>query len=469
MPFEDERSNLLGHLGIVSDEAIKRRLQSLDLEPQIDAKGAIASVDQVSLDDLSDSPEDLPDRAIAIDGSRAEPQIEQDKFTAHVGFVEVSAVEVDMGELRSYRGKPTVDPGLIHDAANISDTRIVLPGQNAHFHGIPPKPRGWRLMLFKAFQEKSVRGVGLLEIYQVLLKNYADKIAARGDSDQDPPLDADGKIILRNCPNPSCDKSNIRVPSMSQDRCPSCSMDIYPTDRLRIHERVGNYRSNLTAINIVMEVLVHLILAAALEGVRRDSDEDLSDFVFMKDGPLAQFDTAAWVARAMLAYIEELREKVEQMPPIIGLHKSGEFVTFADRLRDGAPEQDDLPEQTVIPLESGEIYDYVKSRDRDGVFGQKSYYGKNFVYKSESGYMFPITIPRQMPSFDELESNPSAYPILRDSLLALDDAELALYNDSVIPIHMAHDEATIPEKLGSKVLRELVEAEVLNADRVYGR
>jgi len=171
----------------------------------------------------------------------------------------------------------------------------------------------------------------------------------------------------------------------------------------------------------------------------------------------------------MLAYIEELREKVEQMPPIIGLHKSGEFVTFADRLRDGAPEQDDLPEQTVIPLESGEIYDYVKSRDRDGVFGQKSYYGKNFVYKSESGYMFPITIPRQMPSFDELESNPSAYPILRDSLLALDDAELALYNDSVIPIHMAHDEATIPEKLGSKVLRELVEAEVLNADRVYGR
>ena len=70
---------------------------------------------------------------------------------------------------------------------------------------------------------------------------------------------------------------------------------------------------------------------------------------------------------------------------------------------------------------------------------------------------------------NNLQYEPSAYPSLGPALAALSDAELALYEDSVIPIHMAHDRATIPQRVGDKVLSELVERELLGADRVYGR
>lgn len=457
MPFDNERANLLGHVGIVSDDGIRHDLDHLAIDPQSD--GLLSGLTPCHISNLEDG-SDLPKKAIAIDGSRAESKIDHDRNVVRIGFIEVSIVDVDLAELRAVRDQPTVRPTLLYDTTSVSHTRIALPSENTHYRGLPPQPRGWRMMLYHGFKKSTVYDTSLLAIYRMILEDQDEKLSDLDSEHVQSPLEG-GKVRLLNCPNPECGAQELYVPLTGTDECRVCGIETYPTDRLRIHERVNNNQPNLGALNNTMEVVVHLALAAAIQSVHNDPDRDLAETVIMKDGPLAQFDTSKWVSRPMLAFIERVRAAVDEVPPIVGLHKSGEFVAFADRLRD------EIPPQTVVPLTTKDISDYVKEIEINRTFGQREYYGKNFVYKSESGYMFALTVPRRMETIRDVQSDPAAYPSLERVLRALDDTELTLYNDSVGPIHLAHDAATIPDRVGSKVLRELVEAEVIGTDRLY--
>lgn len=182
----------------------------------------------------------------------------------------------------------------------------------------------------------------------------------------------------------------------------------------------------------------------------------------------------------MSNYLHTLQQR-NQLPVVIGLDKSGDFRRFVEVVRDRTDASDNpiFEPDSIIPLSSRFIYERIKPRKSDTMFGGKTYYGKSFLYKSPSGYAFCLTIgPRQFGDgatngvdADDDHSNllftPDHYPTIGAAIQAIYDVELSLYQDSVIPIHMAHDRATIPERVGNKVLSELVDREVDGADRVY--
>jgi hypothetical protein len=472
MPYDDERENLLGHRGLVSDDDIEARLRSLEVGPSVDTPSS-EELGAASLSEIEGVTEP-PSQVVAIDGSRAEAPIDAERINAQVGFIEVAVVTVDSALLRRYKnqGNQFVPPTVEGDAANAEYVRMVFPSQNAYFNGEAPKPVGFRRLLYENFCDETVRGQSLLEFLIKLL-------------DQQGYITSGNQLTLENCPyrdHADCEQEH-QVPADGIGHCDTADLPLFPTDRLRIHEYVSNRSSNISAMTVAMKTVEHIALGLAIDDAVDSTDEstDLSETAFMKDGPLAQFDTAAWISRGMSNYLHSLRSD-GHLPVVIGLDKSGDFSRFAEQIRDrtsgGEPT---LESNSVVPMSSNFIYDRVKPDSSETMFGRKTYYGKSFLYKSASDYMFCLTVgPREFrdgatngveadDSHTNLCHEPSAYPSLGPALATLFDAELALYEDSVIPIHMAHDRATIPQKVGDKVLSELVERELLGADRVYGR
>lgn len=273
-------------------------------------------------------------------------------------------------------------------------------------------------------------------------------------------VDANTVDVYR-CPNPECpttgDMPHIHVDARKGGRCGKCGIDVYPTDALRTHERVRTNQSNETGISAVMMVLEHLTMCAYLQYLSRNSPERLSRVGFIMDGPLAVFDTPAWLHEPVLETIEDVysRQNSEGYTPpiIVGLEKTGSFRDHADNI------QEKLEPGTVLGMDDEYIYDHVMSGTTDLEYGSKTYYGQKFIYKAESERIFVLTIPK-LPG--GAKHDPESYPLMRKTLETISQVETALYDDATIPVTLAHQHASIPLKTGSRVL-ELFSREILES------
>jgi hypothetical protein len=93
----------------------------------------------------------------------------------------------------------------------------------------------------------------------------------------------------------------------------------------------------------------------------------------------------------------------------------------------------------------------ITSRNTGQAYGSNTYYGQKFMFKSGSGRIFCISVPK-LPESGSPEHSAEAYPLLRKTTETLAKVETALYDDSLIPVSLAHENASIPLKSGGKVL-----------------
>jgi hypothetical protein len=197
-----------------------------------------------------------------------------------------------------------------------------------------------------------------------------------------------------------------------------------------------------------MNVLEHLTMCAYLGYLSEVSPERLSRTGFVMDGPLAIFDTPAWLHEPILDTINEIYESQRSegyTPPIIcGIEKSGSFRDHAENI------EEKMEPGSVLGMNNDYIYNYVMSGTTDLEYGSKTYYGRKFIYKSASERVFVLTLPEITESGPSHE--PDSYPLMRSTLDALRSVETALYDDATIPVTLAHQRASIPLKTGSRVL-----------------
>ena len=92
-------------------------------------------------------------------------------------------------------------------------------------------------------------------------------------------------------------------------------------------------------------------------------------------------------------------------------------------------------------------------------FGHETYYGQDFILKTESGRIFTIGIPYPFPDkqprsdFAERKSNPANYgDLLSRSFDLVRYFEFDLYENAVVPVALAHRHASISLVPGGKVL-----------------
>lgn len=442
-----ETARKLGHVPIIENELVQEELAEFETR-EVDPNEIPIDQYSVSIDDLPDNGVD-PDYLLSIDGSPQEVPTNDDYPSNRIGFIQIAAVLTNLTLLDAQEEQRFVDPAQVQEIDESSLQDIVLPSSNYTVTGCDSTLDSWRKKVFETFRNREIEGESLLDVFLKVIESDDRSIGDR-------------RVDVYRCPNPECpttgDRPHIVVDADTGGTCDECGVTVYPTDALRTHERVNQNQSNQTAITAIMDVLEHLTMCAYLLYLHERSPERLSRVGFIMDGPLAIFDTPAWlhepVQETIATVYEQQWEQGYSPPLIVGIEKTGSFRDHADNVKEK------MDKNSVLGMDNEYIYEYVMSGTTDLEYGSKTYYGQKFIFKPESNRALVLTIPKVG---DDPPHDPRSYPMMRKTLETLTRVETALYDDATIPVTLAHQHASIPLKTGSRVL-ELFSRDVIDSD-----
>ena len=123
----------------------------------------------------------------------------------------------------------------------------------------------------------------------------------------------------------------------------------------------------------------------------------LGSVAFFVDGPLAVFGNAAWLHLSILGYLDEVNHRLanigQQRLLVIGLQKTGQVVDHVCMI------ERFLPKNRIYALDDDYRYCYILT-GRDPAangFGDETYYGQDFLFKTERGRIFNFALPYPFP------------------------------------------------------------------------
>jgi len=445
MPYQTkrgtwERSSRLGHVPIVESEFVKGRLRGYKVYSQETARD-VAQELVISADELPD-PGPPPKWALSFDGSAQEVAIREEYPSTRLGYIQIAGVLLFLEELSNQRQRVFVDPAAVRQAAQESLVSIVLPSSNVCRKDLTSVRESWRAEVFELFRDYEVEGQPILEFFFRLLR-LGGRTSPSGEA-----------IILDRCPvTRGCPARGISV-SKEGSPCPSCGTMLYPTDSLRLHEEVQELGTNVTPLGRLQSVLEHLVMLCYLDYLLERLPRVLSSVALISDGPLALFGPQAPLKRAIESYLvfaaRQLAQAKHRPPIVVGIEKTGQFAEHAAQLAGH------LPTRTLVRLPDSYIYQRILTTrsSPSSAFGEDTYYGRKFFYKSATGQMLTITVPSLDPTAGGPpdRDDPGHYSTLSSTLALLDEVGTRLYEDALIPVALAHSYASIPLGTGSRVL-----------------
>ena len=228
------------------------------------------------------------------------------------------------------------------------------------------------------------------------------------------------------------------------------------TDALRLHEQVSDYGDCSSAITRFMNVIEHLVIATFIRVIAHHQPKTLGKMAFILDGPMAIFGQPAKIhARLMSLYhgiAVELAEKNIQPPVILSLQKTGQVMDHARALSKF------LPSGSIRIVDDEYRHKFISNVSNE-CFGYETYYGQDFIFKTETGRIFSFAIPYPFSSkgkpenFAPRKADMQLYTSqLTKALDIIRHFELDLHDDAVVPIALAHRHASISLMPGGKVL-----------------
>lgn len=433
---EMERSKSTGHVPIVQNEQVKERLRSFRLFAR-EANQGIDSSLIVHADTLGMSREPAK-WVMSFDGSPQEVAAREEYPSTRIGYVQIAGVLVHLEELLGQEEAHLVDPTVIHESTEEALYSIVLPGSNVCREDMSTVKDSWRAEVYEIFRDYTIEEMSLLDVF-MLLVGHSDKRSQSG-----------GVMVARCSATELCTARDIDVPR-GGTTCPTCEGRIFPTDALRIHEEVSEEHGNATSLGRLMTVLEHITMVAYLHFLLQRQPRVLGAVGFILDGPLALFGPQAWLHTSILSFLHGLQNTLSgqkmKHPIIIGIEKGGQFSEHAAAI------SKNIPSRSLMLLPDDYIYRHILTfrPSPNSFFGRDTYYGQKYFYKTAKGQMLTMTIPKSVGAVRD-PHNPAHYPILPDTIALLDRVGTTLYEDSLIPVALAHSFASIPLRTGSKVL-----------------
>lgn len=441
MPYKSgdayETAKRLGHVPIVENDLVQEELESLETK-EVDP-------DEVPVEETAVNREGLPDRGekpnylLSIDGSLQEVPTNDEYPSNRIGFIQIAAVLTNLELVEAQEEERFVDPARVEEIDEGALQDVVLPSTNYVREDANTTKESWRKHIYETFKNREIEGRSLLEIFMDVI--------------QEDPRHVDERTVdVYRCPNPDCPtegtEARIHTDIYDLGNCEECGTETYPTDALRTHERVSESQPNGAALTAVMQVLEHLTMCAYLLYLSENHPERLSRVGFIIDGPLAIYDTPAWLHEPILQTIARVSNKQSaqgyEPPIVVGIEKSGQFKDHADRI------DEKLDNGTILGMDNEYIYEYVKSGTTELEYGERDHYGWPFIFKSETGRLFVLNVPMLPEGSDKYD--PQNYPLMRQTLDTLENVETSLYDDATIPVTLAHQRASIPLNTGSRVL-----------------
>jgi hypothetical protein len=389
-----------------------------------------------------------PSFVVAIDGSYAEVPVKNGYPGAHVGYVTVASVLLNLLELDRLDEQRPIDPAEFRKTEQAATVDEALPGSNVVTREHRSARNAFREAAFEVFHDALIDEddpTTLLDTFDHLLRYKPTSNPQK-------------------CPQPDCDQELTISPETSTCSCER-QCRIYSTDALRIHERFNDVGSNGEAFGLVMQVWERVLLVHLLRCFeRQDWLEGLAKLVFFVDGPLAVFGPPAWLSAAISQELKRLnalfRRKIGTDLLIVGVEKTGAFVSHFDEL-----DQSEMPGAVRFAPRSYLLLtdQYIKQRialsDSDRRYGRDTYFGRKFFYKSASGARVVASIAFLTEEQDTLDSEDiSLYPQFANVCSTLDRLVSSRFPNALWPIVSAHAHAAIPLHLGAKVLQQLARA-----------
>lgn len=398
----------------------------------------------------------LPEKVIASDASIYSTAINGRFPSTQIGYVKVSLVLVDLKEFSSLTepGSRYVDPfkvAKMHRNANA--IAFTLPGSNIRYKDEKTVKDGFRLAVFEQFSGEHTNFIkgGSYTIKDTLLAIHG------------------GVIVIDKCP--SCGKKFDKKMLFDKDRLiqecddDACHAKVYITDDLRIHEQISDYGDCAAAITRFMNVTEHLLVASIVRMLADYQPAALSNMGFILDGPLAIFGQPADVHKRLMSLYYGVSEKLVSLnlrPPLImGLQKDGQVMEHARSLvpffEKGCGK---LGKKTSFYRVVDDDYRSKYISEVSSVnFGHETYYGQDFIFRTESGRIFVVGIPypfkdkSPVADFALRKASPLNYgDLLARSFDLIRYFEFDLYSNAIVPIALAHRHASISLVPGGKVL-----------------
>lgn len=444
MPYEGEFAAYKPLQRIAETERVKTLLKKSRVLPP-SATASPALVPKAPPDPTGPPPA----FAVAIDGSWAEVDVRNGYPGAKVGYCTVASVLLDLLKIEELDSSRPANPQEFRKTEEASTLDAALPGCNVVTRTHLSAVDSFREALFENFHDVNIDGgdgTSLLDTYESLM--------AMRDS------------VEISCPYNdrfAC-RQHVRIaPGVGSCGCGK-ALPTYSTDALRIHERFHDNTSNGEAFGEVVQVWERTLLVHLLRWFeRRDVLSRISKIAFMVDGPLAMFGHPAWLSPLIKSELKRLNNIVRAQTGndivIVGIEKSGAFVAHFDEIDKTATGEPFFPPRSYSLLTD----EYIKKRIvfslSDKPYGEDTYFGRKFFYKTRSGARIVGSIPILDESqADVSKDNSEPFRSLGRVCTLLDKLVSSRYPNAVGPIVSAHANAAIPLTLGTKVLEQLARA-----------
>ena len=449
MPYEGERAKHIALQRIVNSKTVRSFLTRCAKRPSEPIESRI----QRQVVPASDR-NDLPRFVLAVDGSYHPVPIDTGFPELEIGFLSVATVLLNVDLIRTQGDERIPDPVQVGLTTTSDSVEFALPGGNVHMAGVNDPKHAFRREFYDALSRMPLEreGESLLDTYHALL---AHKSAAAGEMC---PYDAECE---------SRDRSLPRGEGEYTCPCPR-GQPLYGTDALRIHEAFNPSRSSGEAYGEAMQVVEHLTIINFLRTLEvKDWLDSLEHIAIVLDGPLGVFGHPAWMKDAIQKELQRINHLVVAQTGrdmlMLGIEKTGKFMEHLVQLdtnRTGSPGE--LPCQSAMLLRDDYIKRYIAPSASDRPYGSQTYFGRKFLYKTESGARIVAMTPYLEDQHADLSvAELDQFPRIADAVALLDLLVSTRYPDAVIPIVEAHAEAAIARGVGTRVLQRLAQ-ELMN-------
>lgn len=444
MPYDGEFAQYKPLHRLAESERVKALMGQYRVRTRAsDSSSAV----QLTMADLQPS-KWMPDLVLAVDGSYNLVEVKNGFPGAEAAYVTVASVLIDMAKMRQLDQQRPVDPQQFRTIEKTGSTDCALPSCNIVFEGEQSVKDSFRRAFFEILQNEQMLpgGETLLATYEALLKYKPST------QDQQCPCDE--------CPLPDAKYQR----SQGQYTC-TCRLthSLYSTDALRFHERMEAEGENGAIIGEVMQVLERLQVINILRTLESKGWlSTLQRLAIVLDGPLAVFGQPAWLSQAIYHELSRINQLAKlsygcQDMLIIGIEKTGQFVDHLSSLdRDEDGNSGLFPKQRAGLLSDSYIKRNIIYSQGEKTYGEASYFGRKFFYKTSSSALIVASLPFLSASHKEIENaDVSQFPRLIDAMSILDQLISSRYSNALAPLIAAHAEASIPANLGNKILKDL--------------
>lgn len=404
---------------------------------------------------IPDTEYDLPQKVISIDGSNYEASVRKELPFTRVGFVKISNLLIKRNALKRLSEGSFVNPfevaKLSKDNSSLS---FALPSTNMCYKG----ERNVRDSFRRALDEILYNCRFWEKDSSTSLRTTLFRMASLRSGDVGVEND---KLVLFKCP--SCSAENLELWDIPEvQRCPHCGNIVYPSDCLRIWEDVGDAGSNQSALTRFTNAIMHLLVVHYIRFLKEKSPDSylnaLTDLCFIVNGPLAIFGNPAWLHASILKYLYDINKELidSGRAPIIvmGILKNGAICDYFKMIGPSVS-------KNSIYAVSDEFRDKYINFDREPsstTFGAETYYGQDFLLKTETGKLFvfnallPFRDKHNKAIFKKEKANLLNYKNIGTYIELIKEFECDLDSTSIVPIALAQRYTAISLEPGGQVL-----------------